>query len=255
VTVTSSVSSASTYCALYGWRVPRPRYPAKSETPPPLAPEERTVGQLVGEAIRLYAAHWRRAIAIGIPPAIFGVAAAEVGGWDAVALSAGVGSLVFTASYLVACGLVGGVDLRTRQTAIAFAAGVLVFVPAPFLGTLFILPALAWLALVGLVVPVALIERTSFRQSFSRAVELARVDYVHVLGSLATLAILSVLCQGVVAFALREFSEQTERIAAALAGIVLTPLLFLGAAILYVDQEARWRVRVAGTAKGWKRAK
>jgi hypothetical protein len=234
--------------------VARPRYPSQRETPPPLAPEERTVGQLVGEAIRLYAAHWRRALAIGVLPAVLGVAAVELGGWSGVALSAGVGSFVYTSSFLVASGIVGGVGLRSRHAATAFVAGVLVFVPVPFLAALFILPALAWLAFVGLVVPVALIERASFRTSFTRAVELGRVDYVHVLGSLATLAILTLLCQGVVAFALREFSEQTERIAASLAGIVLTPLLFLGAALLYVDQEARWRVRVAG-AEGKKRAK
>jgi hypothetical protein len=249
------VSGAGPYPALYGWRVARPRYPARSETPAPLAPAERTVGQVVGEAIKLYAAHWRRALVIGVLPAVAGVAAVELGGWRGVALASGVGALVHTASFLVACGIVGGVGLRTRRAATAYVAGVLVFVPVPFLAALFVLPALAWLALLGLVVPVALIEGTPFRRSFGRAVELARADYVHVLGTLATLAILTLLSQGVVAFTLQEFSEQTERLAAILAGIVLSPLLFLGAAIVYVDQEARWRVRAEGGAVTQKRAK
>jgi hypothetical protein len=223
--------------------VARPRYPARSETPDPLPPADRTVGQVVGEAIKLYAAHWQRALVIGVLPAVVGVAAVELGGWSGVVLASGVGSLVHTASFLVACGLVGGVGLWTRQAATAYLAGVLVFLPVPFLAAMFVLPALAWLSLVGLVVPVALIEGTPFRRSFGRAVELARADYVHVLGALATLAILTLLSQGVVAFTLQEFSEQTERLAAILAGIVLSPLLFLGAAIVYVDQEARWRVR------------
>ena len=250
------MSGAGPYPDLYGWRVARPRYPARnSETPAPLAPSERTVGQVVGEALKLYAAHWRRALAIGVLPALVGVAAVELGGWRGVALGAGVGSLVQTASFLVACGLVGGVALRSRHALTAYVAGVLVFIPVPFLAALFILPALAWLSLLGLVVPVALIERRSLSSSFARAVELARADFVHVLGTLATLAILTLLCQGVVAFTLHEFSEQTERVAATLAAIVLTPLLFIGAAILYVDQEARWRVRREAPVVSTKRAK
>ena len=35
--------------------------------PPPLPPAQRTVGQLVGEAIRAYAAQFWRALALGIP--------------------------------------------------------------------------------------------------------------------------------------------------------------------------------------------
>jgi hypothetical protein len=222
----------------------KPRRSATSEPPVPLAPAERTVGQVVGESIKLYAANWQRALAIGILPAIVGVVAVELGGWQAVALGAGVGSLVQTASYVLACALVCGVPLRTRQTVTAFVAGVLVFLPVPFLAVLLILPALGWLALVGLVVPAALVEGRSFRRSFSRAVELARADFAHILGGLATLAILTVLCQGAVALSLQEFSEQTERLAALLAGIVLTPLLFIGAAVLYLDQAARAERRV-----------
>ena len=201
----------------------------------------------MAEAIRLYQANWQKALAIGVAPAIVGVAAVELGGWAAVLLVAAVGSLVQTGAYLVACSIVGGVGLRSRHALTAYVAGVLVFIPVPFLSVLFILPALIWLALLGLVVPAALIEGLPFGRSFARAVELARADYVHVLGTLATLAILTLVCQGVVAFSLREFSEQTERLAAVLGALVLAPLLFLGAAVLYYDQEARWRVR-AGAA-------
>lgn len=233
----------------------RPRRPRSTERPAPLPPAERTVGQLVGETIRIYAAHWKRALAIGVLPAIVGVAAVELGGWRAVVLGAAVGSLVQTASYLVASALVGGVELRRPQALVAFAAGVVVFLPVPFLAVLLVLPALVWLAFVGLVVPVALIERTTLARSFGRAVELARADFAHMLGGLATLAILTVLCQGVVALTLQEFSEQTSRVAAGLAGVVLTPLLFIGAAVLYVDQEARSRPRGEGRVVSARTAK
>jgi hypothetical protein len=208
-----------------------------------LPPATRTVGQVVAEAIRLYQANWVRALAIGVLPAIVGVVTVELGGWRSLVFGAAVGSVVYTASYVVACGIVGGVPLRAPQALTAFVAGVLVFLPVPFLAIVMILPALVWLAFVGLVVPVALIEALPLRRSFSRALELARADYVHVLGGLATLAILTLVSQGVVAFSLREFSDQTERLAAVLASIVLAPLLFLGAAVLYEDQEARRSAR------------
>ena len=41
------------------------------------------------------------------------------------------------------------------------------------------------------------------------------------------------------ALLLRDTGEQTERIAVFLADLVLSPILFLGAALLYFDQKAR----------------
>ena len=40
---------------------------AERPLPPPLPPAERTVGQLVGEAIRLYGANFWKALALGVP--------------------------------------------------------------------------------------------------------------------------------------------------------------------------------------------
>jgi hypothetical protein len=101
------------------------------------------------------------------------------------------------------------------------------------------LVALAWLALVGLAVPAALVERRGYADALRRGVELARADYVHALGSLATLAITIFLTGLVIFFSLREGSGQALRIAAVLAFVVLAPLFVLGAAVLYVDQAAR----------------
>jgi hypothetical protein len=70
------------------------------------------------------------------------------------------------------------------------------------------------------------------------------VDFVHVLGGLATLALIVLLTQAVLYFVLREYAENTQRAAAALASLVVSPLLFLGGALLYVDQEARLRSRL-----------
>ncbi|HYX77528.1 MAG TPA: hypothetical protein VE757_10165, partial [Gaiellaceae bacterium] len=99
--------------------------------------------------------------------------------------------------------------------------------------------ALAWLAFVGLVVPVIVIERAPFRAAFGRAIKLSRADYVHALGSLATLAITYFVARLGLFFLLRGGSGNAERTAGFIADLVLSPLIFLGGALLYYDQVAR----------------
>jgi hypothetical protein len=218
---------------------PKERH-APRELPPPLPPETRTVGQLVGETIRTYQRHPLPALAIGVLPGVFGVVEALVSGWQRFVL-AWAGAPIYTLSYMLGVGVVAHVSVRGRQGVRAFVAGVLAYLPFPLLSIAFVLPGLAWLALVGLVVPVALIEGTGLRASFGRALQLGRADFVHMLGGLCTLALVVVLSQGVVFYLLRGFADNTAPTAAGLAGIVLSPLLFIGAAILYEDQTARIR--------------
>jgi hypothetical protein len=196
----------------------------------------------VAETIRLYQRNVWRALAIGLLPGIWGVLAAEISRWEALAFAVA-GAPVFTVSYVVAAGIVGGVPVRGRPAWRAATAGVLVFLPFPVLASVFVLPGVAWLALFGLAVPVALIERRGVVDSLARALQLARADFVHVLGGMCTLAITVVLTQGVVFFLLRSFADTAAQTSASVAGIVLSPLLFLGSALLYVDQSARVRSR------------
>ncbi|MDQ3670826.1 MAG: hypothetical protein M3364_00070 [Actinomycetota bacterium] len=210
----------------------------RSELPPPLPPERRTVGQLVGEAIRLYAKHPWKALALGLPVAL--VNAIVWGAPGSGRITAAVaGAFLVTGSYVVACSIVTQTPLRSRNALVAYVLGVLVFVPFAFLVELFVLPGLIWLSLFGLAVPVALVEGLRPRDSLVRALLLARADFVHVLGGLATLAIVAFLTQAALFFVLRELAENTRVAAAALASIVVSPVVFLGAALLYVDQEAR----------------
>ena len=156
---------------------------------------------------------------------------------------AAAGAFLVTVSYVVACAIVTGASLRSRSALVAYLLGVLIFVPFPLLASLFILPGLLWLSLFGLAVPVALVEGLGIRAALLRGLRLARVDIVHVLGGLATLALVVFLTQASLFFVLREFAENTRIAAATLASIVVSPLVFLGAALLYVDQEARLRSR------------
>jgi hypothetical protein len=218
----------------------------KEPLPPPLPPETRTVGQLVAETLKLYGDNLWKSLALGTSlTLITQVTAGRTTLVQALILAAG--APLMAASYTGGCAIVGGIRPSARDAVRAVVVGSIVFVPAAFLTLLFIFPAVAWLALVGLVVPVLVIERLSTRAAFRRAIELARADYVHALGSLATLAILYWLVRVMVALLLRDLGDAGERAAIGLADLVLSPLLFLGGALLYVDQAARVRSPSATT--------
>ena len=223
-------------------RKPRPR--STRELPAPLPPATRTVGQLVGEAIRAYGRNPWIALALGVPVALVNAVAWGVDAPRSTQLLlTPLGGLLLTLSYLGACALVTEKSLRSRSALVAYVVGVLIIIPFPFLTAVYVLPGLAWLALLGLAVPAALAEELGIRRAIARGMELARADYVHVLGGIATLALVVFLTQAVLFFVLREFAENTRVVAATLASLVVSPLLFLGGALLYVDQEARLRSR------------
>jgi hypothetical protein len=206
--------------------------------PAPLPPETRTVGQVVAESVKLYGDNLWASLALGVSvTAINQVSAGHRTSFQVLVLAAG--APLMAASYAFAATIVGRVERRPADLARAIAVGAVVFVPAAFLSLLYVLPAVAWLALVGLVVPVLVLERLPVGAALRRAVALARADYVHALGSLATLAILFGLVKLMLALLLRDFGESGERFALGLADLVVSPLLFLGAALLYFDQAAR----------------
>ena len=211
--------------------------------PPPLPPERRTVGQLVGEAIRAYGASFWRSLVLGIP-VVFANALVWARPSDDLSLVLLPGTaFLISISYVLAIGMLMHVSVWGRNGVVAYFLAVVLFLPVPVLVTLFILPGLAWLSLVGLAVPAVLVERLPVRAALGRGVALARADFVHVLGGLSTLALVIVISQFCLYFVLREFADNTRMIAAALAALVVSPVVFLGSALLYVDQEARLRSR------------
>lgn len=203
--------------------------------PAALPPAERTVGQLVAEAIRFYGDTFGRCLVVGVPPAILAVLTPHISRTVALILAPTVYGALLSASFLYACSIV----LDVRPSPVAWLVGWAVFAPVPFLVLAFLLPALAWLAAVGLVVPVLLVERTGIAAGLARAWKLGRADYVHALGTLATLAIVVFLTQTVLVFLLRGAGGAAISTALFLANVVISPILFIGAALLYVDQAAR----------------
>jgi hypothetical protein len=215
-------------------------YPRAGEPrPAALPPAERTVGQLVAESIRLYGEHFKRALLLGIAPAVLVIIGAHASKVLVLLLAPTLTGALISGSYVAACVLVLGRRPSNRRLVVAWLIGWLVFAPAPYLVFAFVLPALAWLAAFGLVVPVLVVEDIKPRAAFGRAWRLARADYVHVLGSLATLAIVVLLTQGMLAFILRGSGGTALSTAFFLANVIISPLLFIGSALLYVDQRAR----------------
>ena len=220
----------------------RGRQHAAQPLPPPLAPAERTVGQLVAESIRLYSRHFLRALPLGLVVAVVNQLTLDVDRFAVGALLV-IAAPLFSAAYAYACTLELEPRPPLRRWAVAVAAGSLVFAPAALLFPWFALAAVLWLALVGLAVPAAMVEGTSFTGSLRRGFALGRADFVHASGSLATLVILFYVMRFGLALLLEAQADNTVRTAIFLADTVLGPLLFLGGTILYVDQDARLRSR------------
>jgi hypothetical protein len=205
--------------------------------PPPLPPESRTVGQVIAESIRLYGHRFWPALALGLPVTILDQVQL---GQDAQgrALLYVLAAPLLAGAYAAASALIAPRTDR-RSVATAVLVGTVLLVPTALVLSWFALLAVAYLAFLGLAVPVAVIEHVGPIASLRRARELARADYVHALGSLAALAVVFFLSRQVLVIVLRGQADNTIRAAIIVADLVVSPLLFLGSALLYFDQAAR----------------
>lgn len=202
--------------------------------PAALPPAERTIGQLVAESVHFYGEHFWQVLPLGI----------VVVGVDAASLdrSLGVQTLIlwafgplFAAAYVRAATVV-------RDTAWcwpAFWAALLVFLPFPVLLRIYLFPGIVWFALFGLAVPAAVAESLGVRDALRRGWELARADLVHAVAGLITLGLVYFVTRYALLVLIHGFGGQGQTVAAMLADLVVAPLVFVGAALLYVDQAAR----------------
>ena len=204
------------------------------ELPPPLPPETRTVGQVIAETIRADGAHFWRALPLGLPLAI----ADQLSIRENAVVQAGVlwaCTPLFALAFVAACSLLHG----RRPTWTAFWLAALIWLPFPALRAFFILPGLAWLAFIGMAVPAAMVEGLGFRAALTRGRQLGSADYVHAFGSLAALVIVVGVADLTLSELLHSQGSNGQRVAVFGADLVLSPLLYLGGALLYLDQAAR----------------
>ena len=210
------------------------------DLPPPLPPAQRTVGQLIAESIRAYGQNFWRCLPLGLPLAVGDQIGAHHGQTVQMLVFWAL-TPFFVAAYVWACRIV--LDVPPTRTAIALA--VLVYLPFPALRALYLIPGLAWFAFIGLAVPAAMVAGTGLRASLIRGRQLGVADYVHALGSLCALVVVVGVAANVLGGLLRSQSDTGLRIAVFLSDLVLSPLLYLGSALLYVDQAARAAIAAA----------
>ena len=117
--------------------------------------------------------------------------------------------------------------------------GTLTFLPAAALFSWFAIAAVLWLGIAGHAVPAVMAERIGLVAALRRTVQLGRADYIHAAGSFATLALLFGLTRLALGLLLSSQADATVRVSIFLADLVISPLLYLGAAIVYVDLVAR----------------
>ncbi|MFZ0341475.1 MAG: hypothetical protein WAL31_03995 [Gaiellaceae bacterium] len=207
--------------------------------PVALPPAERTIGQLVAESMRFYGDHFWPCLSLGIAPAIASVVGANVSRRTTLIVSPTVFGALLSATFVYASLLVLERHLPRNRLVVAWLAGWAAFVPVVFLTDEYVLPGLVWVVAFALLVPVLVGDDVRVRAAVVRAWRLARADLVHQAGSLLTLGIVVFLTQAVLAFVLRGFGDTAEWVAYSLASVVVSPLLFIGGALLYVDQAAR----------------
>jgi len=210
-----------------------------SETrPAALPPEERTVGQLIAESVRFYGDRFWAVLPLGLAFVLV-----DAVGFDR---SVRVQTLllwacgpVLTAAFVRAATLLETEPIPRGVLARAWLAGVIVFLPFPVLLRLYVLPGIVLFALLGGAVPAAVHERLGVRAALRRGWQLGRADPVHAVGGLAALALVYGVTRYMLLVLLTTQGGVTQAVAVILADLVLGPLVFVGAALLYVDQAAR----------------
>jgi hypothetical protein len=205
-----------------------------------VSPAERTVGQLIGDAIKLYGHRFWPGLGLGIPAAAFTIGASFLDGGARIGYGVVVGPFALALSYVWAVAV--ATDARNARGQ-ALLAGAVAFLPLAasrvlvFTGVYFV--ALGWFALVGLSVPSVLVERRRLDDALRHGFRLARADVVHAFGTVAALAIVVIVSIFSLSLLLAGFGAQSITVSAVMAVIVMSPLFFLGCALLYVDQKAR----------------
>jgi hypothetical protein len=209
------------------------------------------LSELLAEAVRLYGHRFTAAIGLGLPTgAAFLATLATPLALDIVILA-----IVFTASYAAAARLTAGdpfweawAQIGVRLPTLAVLAVVVAVPFAVAVTQLFLLvPAVAWLGVMGFSIPVAMLEQDPHARNWfervgftlSRSFMLARVELLHAIGIAAALFLVDVVLGIVLASALVGFADNGREIAVAIAQVILAPLFFLGLSVLYFEQKVR----------------
>ena len=208
-----------------------------------------SVGEVLAETTRLYGDRMRAALVVGV----FMLAAYVAATKAPPLLGIAVLLVAQAAAFAVCTRIVAGDQLdeaaaqAVLRAPVLLVLAVVVFVPFIVIGQfLFLLIfAAAWLALAAFAIPVAMLEPSPggalsrLSRPLQRTLTLARVDYAHAVGVVATMVLAYVVFGLLLGRALESFAGVSQLSARALVQLVLAPFFFLGLAVLYFDQTAR----------------
>jgi hypothetical protein len=220
-------------------------------------PVSRTIGQSIGAAIRAYGDNFWKALALGLLPVLPGIAGLLVHSagvrWRVVVPVTSVFfDIAITPAFALAVAILAPTRITRRTAGVALAAGMTALLPAHLVVMLagliggivvallaLVLLAPVWLALLGLAVPVAVLEGTGYRASLRRARALAQADFRHLWGAMTTLVIVWLAGFLMLLMLLVNTSKMEGQIAQPISAVVMLPLVLFGGAVLYEDQLAR----------------
>jgi len=208
--------------------------------------------ELLAETVRLYGERIWAVAGIGIFLAGSLLAASIIGHLLILIV---IVAPAFTVSYAVGVRVALGDPAAEAWAQAGLRAPVLapltIIVSVPFVlgivDVLILFFSVAWLAFVGLAIPVAMIERAPEATSWfgrigyalTRSTDLVRVEFLHVLGVCAALVLIYALLGPLLAVLLTGFADNGSLAASLIANGVLGPFFFLGLSVLYFEQRAR----------------
>jgi hypothetical protein len=210
------------------------------------------LGDIFAETVRLYGDRIWSVVGIGVFLGGSLLAASVIGHVIAFVV---IVALAFTAAYAVSSRVVVGDPAPEAWAQVGVRLPVLLVltlvVSVPFVlgrvDPLLLLFGVAWLAFVGLSIPVAMLERdprqgawyASIGFAVNRATTLARVEYFHVFGVMAAFVVVYLVLGPLLAVLLSGFADNGSLAASVIANGVLGPFFFLGLSLLYLEQSAR----------------
>lgn len=219
------------------------------------------LGDIFAETVRLYGERIWAVVGIGAFLAGALLAAEAIGHVIAFVV---IVSLAFTAAYAVATRVAAGDPAAEAWAQVGVRLPVLLVltlvVSVPFVlgrvDPLLLVFSVAWLAFVGLSIPVAMTERSPEAEAWyqrigfvvSRATALARSEYLHVLGVMTAFVLVFLLLGPVLAVLLAGFADNGGIAAGLIANGVIGPFFFLGLSLLYFEQRARQEQLGSGQA-------
>jgi hypothetical protein len=208
--------------------------------------------ELLAETVRLYGERIWAVVGMGVFLAGALLLGSVIG--HLLALIALVAPAI-TATYGVAARIAVGDPAREAWAQVGLRAPVLLplalVVSVPFVlgivDVIVLVFAVAWLAFVGLSIPVAMIERAPegtrwyehIAYALTRGSELARKEYLHVLGITAALVLIYAILGPILTGLLTGFGDNGALVASVIANGVIGPFFFLGLSLLYFEQNAR----------------